>query len=89
MSNRRKARFAIRPCADCHADTFGEYYMVHDELWAAAGMERLGGRLCIGCLETRLGRQLTAADFTPVEVNDLFSLDFWGRSQRLIDRLTA
>lgn len=34
-------------------------------------MNRLGGCLCIGCLEHRIGRQLCAADFEPdVPIND-------------------
>lgn len=42
--------------------------MVHDEVWAAAGLGK--GRLCVGCIETRLGRPLTRADFNPkVAVN--------------------
>jgi hypothetical protein len=40
---------------------------VADEVWAAAAMTALGGCLCIGCLENRIGRPLTAADF-PVDV---------------------
>ncbi len=45
--------------------------MVHDHLWAAAGMggEDGAGFLCIGCLEFRLGRELTAADFTDAMIN--------------------
>ncbi|MCX5045180.1 hypothetical protein OG921_18600 [Aldersonia sp. NBC_00410] len=73
-------------CLDCGVDTdaIDEYYMVHDALWreAAAG-ER--AQLCIDCLEARLGRTLTAADFTDAEVN---SVDLPRRSQRLRDRLT-
>jgi hypothetical protein len=43
-------------------DTFAEY---------RAYIEDIAHRfLCIGCLEARLGRQLTADDFTGVEVND-------------------
>jgi hypothetical protein len=45
------------PCVDCGVDTLptdedsrAEYYMVYDEVWAAAGM-RDQGHLCIGCLE--------------------------------------
>jgi hypothetical protein len=87
LCNRRKLRFAL-PCADCRADTWDEYYMVHNEVWAESGMTPLGGKLCIGCMETRLGRQLAAADFTPVPLNDLFSAGFHLRSPRLIDRLT-
>jgi hypothetical protein len=54
------------PCADCGRDTIGvEYYIIHDHLWAAAGMAPDGGFLCVGCLERRLGRPLTGADFPP------------------------
>lgn len=63
-------------CADCQAETLStepgvptEYYMVHDPIWQAAG--KIRGYLCIGCLEARLGRQLTAADFTIAKINDL------------------
>jgi hypothetical protein len=44
--------------------------MVHDELWAQAGMEPFGGWLCVGCLERRLGRRLVPADFKAVGAND-------------------
>jgi hypothetical protein len=40
-----------------------EVYTVRDAIWKKAGMERLGGCLCIGCLEKRLGRQLKPKDF--------------------------
>ena len=52
-----------------------EQYIVRDEVWQAAGMplgtidpksfELLGGGgcLCVGCIEARLGRQLTIGDF--------------------------
>ena len=69
------------PCTDCGLDTTPctgrrgcrhigkwEHYMVHDDVWATAGMEE--GFLCVGCLEGRLGRELTAADFTPAPIND-------------------
>lgn len=71
-------------CRDCGIPTAGlagidEYYMVHDAVWDAAGMGE-HGMLCIGCLETRLDRQLTPKDFTSVHVN--------GRgSERLLDRV--
>jgi hypothetical protein len=42
---------------------YSEIYMVHSEVWAAARMGPMSGCLCIGCLETRLGRTLTPADF--------------------------
>jgi hypothetical protein len=63
-------------CKDCGTDTTPpegdrEDYMVHNELWRAAGMpdEDAGIYLCIGCLEKRLGRELTAKDFTAYPVN--------------------
>lgn len=40
-----------------------QWYIVHDDVWAAAGMNGFfSGLLCIGCLEKRLGRRLTGAD---------------------------
>lgn len=95
-------------CADCEVDTFdnGEYYMVRDEVWAAAWAGRrvncgcgalgtVGGFqcvfefnemsrrrceacevLCIGCLEQRLGRTLTRADFVDCRLNDIFFRNF-------------
>jgi|SRR5262245_42339514 len=44
-------------------DEHCEVYMVRDSVWKAAGMEPMGGCLCIGCLEKRLGRTLTPKDF--------------------------
>ena len=53
-----------------------ESYMVHDKVWAAAGMparqKRIpnydesdgSGFLCLDCLEKRLGRDLVPEDFT-------------------------
>jgi hypothetical protein len=40
-----------------------EVYSVRDSVWRAAGMKPMGGCLCIGCLEKRLGRALLAKDF--------------------------
>jgi hypothetical protein len=40
-----------------------EVYMVRTTIWEAAGMDGLGGCLCIGCLEERLGRRLKPRDF--------------------------
>lgn len=43
--------------------------MVSNDVWKAAGMGE--GFLCIGCLEIRLGRTLTAADFPAhLPIND-------------------
>lgn len=77
------------PCAVCGVDTqrAAEQYMVHDQLWAAAGMPSEQGwhYLCVGCLEQRLGRTLTPADFTDVPLNDPAGHP---HSPRLLDRLT-
>lgn len=80
------------PCVDCGNGTsaFGldEYFMVHAEVWAATGLGVGGGLLCIGCVEARIGRRLTAADFTGAPVND-WRRPGWHGSPRLLDRLTA
>ncbi len=49
-----------------HAGTW-EWYMVLDELWVRIGQPDV---LCIGCLEKRLGRPLTAADFSDLPINE-------------------
>ena len=61
------------PCIDCGFETVPdigkcEWYMVHDAVWFAAGMPKRpigyeGDWLCIGCLERRLDRMLSRADF--------------------------
>jgi hypothetical protein len=66
-------------CHDCHLDTLdmpgggpyhlNEYYMVHDHVWAAAGMSEDGGFLCVGCLSRRLGRHLDSRDLTAAACN--------------------
>lgn len=57
-------------CLDCHLHTTeaGEYYMVHDSIWLTVQPHEQG-MLCVGCLESRLGRQLTESDFTTAPVN--------------------
>jgi len=67
----------VAPCLDCGADTLalGEWYLVNNDVWA----EAMGappdvrfaprGFLCIEHLEARLGRRLTAVDFTDVPIN--------------------
>jgi hypothetical protein len=55
--------------------SIGEYYMVRNEIWEQAWVGRRKswhGKmpateiLCIACLEARIGRLLTPADFTAV-----------------------
>jgi hypothetical protein len=87
-------------CRDCGRETLPnasgaacEWYMVHDEVWAAAGMAPRGGCLCVGCLESRLGRRLVARDFPLERINDLSVADqrwAWSwRTPRLRRRLTT
>lgn len=71
-------------CMDCgdHTIQIEEYYTVHDEVWLYANPQDYG-MLCIGCLESRLGRVLTPADFPDYPINRE-----WGtKSPRLLDRL--
>jgi hypothetical protein len=53
-------------CADCaicavDCNEIDEYYMVTNELWAQYGVRH--GMLCVGCMEARMGRELTGEDF--------------------------
>jgi hypothetical protein len=81
--------YAVWLCKDCGTNTSPrrgkhETYIVQGEVWQAAGME--DGFLCIGCLETRLGRMLTPTDFIDAPVNDPND----GQStDRLLSRLTG
>ncbi len=86
---------ASAPCQDCGIDTTPrdaegapivgwEWYMLAGDVWARA----TGGKrtiLCVGCLETRLGRRLTAQDFADVPINKPNTID----SARLRDRKTS
>jgi hypothetical protein len=76
-------------CAVCEVDIseIRESYMVHDEIWERYGSP---GQLCIGCLESRMGRQLTPDDFTGAPVNGQgggIYAGIFGHSERLRDRL--
>ena len=46
------------PIATLRFDDRCEVYMVRDSVWKAAGLGPMGGCICIGCLEKRLGRKL-------------------------------
>lgn len=94
-------------CVDCRTETLptepglrAEWYIVRDELWETAGMtldacDEGRGCLCIGCLETRLGRQLTPADFEQdIPINDPDFIEtpryaWTWRTPRLKPRLTG
>lgn len=76
------------PCARCGCDTkaAGEWYFVHDDVWAAATLTPNLAHLylCIGCLEAQLGRELDADDFVTTATDD----NRHNGSARLRDRLT-
>ncbi len=73
-------RWGQRACPAHHG---WEIYMIADAVWAAAdGPARPHGFLCVGCLERRLGRELTAADFKDVSLNTRSVCD----SPRLAER---
>lgn len=55
-----------RMCQDCGHDTrqMGELYMVHPDLWSQVLQDTgWANMLCVGCLESRLGRRLCRDDF--------------------------
>ena len=76
-------------CMDCtvDTDTIGEYFMLQHHLWAQIHPDRIG-HLCVGCVESRLGRTLTAADFLDVPLNTDPN-PRWVRSARLTERLNT
>ncbi len=55
-------------CMDCNVNTsiIHEHFMLEPDLWAEVvdPSERFG-MLCVGCVETRLGRVLEPLDFDP------------------------
>jgi hypothetical protein len=83
-------------CADCEIGTatIREMYIVRDDVWEQAWAGRrkpwhgkIPGQeiLCIGCLESRIGRTLVKSDFiVPVKVRNDGSI-----SDRMYDRLTT
>ncbi len=76
-------------CVDCGVNThhIHESYMVHDRLWKKAGMKKNGGRLCVGCIERRLGRKLRCTDFFLIGLNIDAYIYPYRASKRLRKRL--
>lgn len=92
--NRKAAfrRYGFNPfCVDCNVnvDYICENYMVHDHVWQQAGMSTYGGKLCVKCLENRLGRKLDRRDFLlcPLNIEPYFHKEV--ASKRLRKRLRA
>lgn len=69
-------------CMDCNKDTWNEYYMLYSRVWKKAN-PKIKGKLCIGCVEARLGRKLTRKDFTKASINTIKT----ERSAKLENRL--
>ena len=81
MANNRKKW----NCLDCKVDTgkIGEHYFVNTDLWLSV-VGSIKGMLCVGCLEKRIGRKLTPADFPNVHINRPSAS---GMSSRLLNRI--
>lgn len=74
-------------CLDCKMDTGKEreHYYLRLDVWLQAHNSKTG-MLCIGCVEQRLGRRLTSADFTDATINDPKVVPM---SARLVSRIAA
>lgn len=72
-------------CLDCEIDTgkIHEHYFIVTDLWLSVVGSK-NGMLCVGCLESRIGRLLTKFDFPDVTINNP---KYEAKSQRLMDRL--
>jgi len=89
--NKKLDRVWDARCKDCEVDThyIQESYMVHDSLWLSAGMTPNGGRLCVKCLEKRIGRKLNRRDLflCPLNIEPYFHRE--RVSKRLMKRLLS
>ena len=76
-------------CIDCGLDTSStglqELYMIGDNVWKQANTGSFNGFLCVGCIETRLGRQLTRKDFRLGMTEN--NPEIYPKSERLLNRL--
>jgi hypothetical protein len=74
-------------CLDCGLDTgkAGEHYMLIESTWSLTGLGKFG-MLCIEDVETRIDRQLTAADFNDSYLNRPRTGII---SARLLDRMST
>lgn len=71
-------------CTDCGGPT--DLYALEDDVWFKQARARSDTNLCIPCLERRLRRRLTAADFNWGLCNDPNDRSF-PKSRLLLDRL--
>lgn len=74
-------------CEDCSQNTsqMREHYFIHTTLWLSVHPNECG-MLCVGCLESRLGRNLVPADFPSVHINNPKK---YSMSDRLRSRIGA
>ena len=63
-----------------------EVYTVRDSVWKKAGIAPMGGCLCIGCLERRIGRRLEPKDFP---ADDAFNHPDLPGTERLLNRRSS
>jgi hypothetical protein len=78
-----KAFAAGKKSVDQHIDGRSEVYTVRNAVWEEARMKPMGGCLCVGCLEKRLGRRLRPKDF---KRGHMFNDPRFPGARRLIDR---
>lgn len=83
---RRATRLIPLPCDGCGVDVgeLDEWYMLRHDVWHAVADG--APFLCVGCVESRLGRRLVRDDFSDVPLNTLADVR---RSRRLTDRLAS
>jgi hypothetical protein len=82
-------------CHDCGDRAYvqlHEEYFLPNEVWhqacaAAPVMENDEGKLCVGCLEKRLGRQLCPDDFGNPKMPEFYEAVMRSMSVRLYERL--
>lgn len=75
-------------CVDCgvDVDATGQWFMVHNAVWAASGLEPEGPMLCLVDLEPRLGRPLVYDDFAPT---DPVNARYWDNRDRMLPEIGA
>jgi hypothetical protein len=74
-------------CDSCNTEIFADHNMVmlKNELWLQVNNGKMFGALCDKCIEQRLGRSITPADFKPANTPWLTPLCnlFWLKSKNI------
>lgn len=79
-------------CQVCQRDTeIEDEFMVRNDLWLEVMQpaDRLGGIICLGCFEERLGRGVTLEDLTPFPINAPHRARLGYEAPRCLQRLDA